>query len=727
MELLDCLEHQSWRTLLAIARMRGVAFPYRVPKAEVAARLRGPLADADAVRGAYAALSDGARAALHMLLEADTPPDDFAVEARFGPLNRFGAGDDRATPPWEKLATPTDEVVFRGLAYPVRGKRGGRRVTVFVVPDEVRGVVGDERKARLGKTARERVGAGIAVEGRPGIDRAVFALLSYLNREGVAPQWGRWMPPNALKGLAAHLPHPAAGAVGSSELRSPYVRFVHYLAESAGLVGVVGGLLKPTLDARRWLALPMPGRLRLLWDAWSAETPANVDLWGRYKLPGADWENPPAHLSRLLSALETAGGTAPVDVDAFLDALEASHPSLFIPATPRSSYWEWDELDAETQESVRRERRRYSRAALGELLRGPLEWFEAVVMRDGDAAIGVTGRAALGSCEWPVDPPPAVPKVSHSAVDGGTVVVDAPDGFPLPALFELEEIAPPDPAAPGVYRVTRERLLTSMGRGRSPVDFLEKHAGPLPVEVLSALDKWARDFGEVSIRAVTLLETRDPALMRQLTREKRVRDKLGRTLSARAVCVDSSGVDALVRRLRKCNIVPHVDLPPRPVVDAPADLSEEDVIACAAALSIQEMLYLEFSAASAPPYHLLRKMEASLTQTGRDAVKWAVEDVRSAIGRITRPVKRNYDEHGPPPFPVKPLLPVIEAAIADGATLEIEYHPAGERPPTTRRVDPLRVEERSGTWVMYMVGFCHLRGDNRTFRIDRIGSIRRVE
>ncbi|HHS97657.1 MAG TPA: WYL domain-containing protein, partial [Chloroflexi bacterium] len=53
-----------------------------------------------------------------------------------------------------------------------------------------------------------------------------------------------------------------------------------------------------------------------------------------------------------------------------------------------------------------------------------------------------------------------------------------------------------------------------------------------------------------------------------------------------------------------------------------------------------------------------------------------------------------------------------------GETVEIEYYTAGRGHVTRRRVDPLRLEWRGE--VVYLIAYCHLRGDRRVFRVDRI-------
>jgi proteasome accessory factor C len=54
-------------------------------------------------------------------------------------------------------------------------------------------------------------------------------------------------------------------------------------------------------------------------------------------------------------------------------------------------------------------------------------------------------------------------------------------------------------------------------------------------------------------------------------------------------------------------------------------------------------------------------------------------------------------------------------------TTEIEYVTASRHQAERRRIDPYGIVHHAGEW--YVVGHCHKRGDVRTFRIDRIGSM----
>jgi proteasome accessory factor C len=68
-----------------------------------------------------------------------------------------------------------------------------------------------------------------------------------------------------------------------------------------------------------------------------------------------------------------------------------------------------------------------------------------------------------------------------------------------------------------------------------------------------------------------------------------------------------------------------------------------------------------------------------------------------------------------------PFLQAVRSAAEAGHSIEIDYWSAGRDVRTTRRVDPYTVFYAEGEW--YLLGFCHLAGDQRAFRVDRIRGV----
>lgn len=74
---------------------------------------------------------------------------------------------------------------------------------------------------------------------------------------------------------------------------------------------------------------------------------------------------------------------------------------------------------------------------------------------------------------------------------------------------------------------------------------------------------------------------------------------------------------------------------------------------------------------------------------------------------------------------MEPFLSELEQAVADGYSVKIQYHKSGEEQSKYRLVDPYRIIYWNNKW--YVIGFCHLRNDIRSFRVDRMESLMLAE
>jgi predicted DNA-binding transcriptional regulator YafY len=73
---------------------------------------------------------------------------------------------------------------------------------------------------------------------------------------------------------------------------------------------------------------------------------------------------------------------------------------------------------------------------------------------------------------------------------------------------------------------------------------------------------------------------------------------------------------------------------------------------------------------------------------------------------------------------LKALTPVLEKlrrATREHRTVEMQYQGSQTPHPTQRRLDPYALVHRWSWW--YVIGFCHVHGEARTFRVDRIRGV----
>ncbi|RLL48098.1 YafY family transcriptional regulator [Oceanobacillus piezotolerans] len=72
-----------------------------------------------------------------------------------------------------------------------------------------------------------------------------------------------------------------------------------------------------------------------------------------------------------------------------------------------------------------------------------------------------------------------------------------------------------------------------------------------------------------------------------------------------------------------------------------------------------------------------------------------------------------------------PLLKELEMSVTDRYSVKIHYPKSGEKQLKYRLLDPYRIVYWNNKW--YVIGFCHLRNEIRSFRVDRIKSLMLTE
>lgn len=107
------------------------------------------------------------------------------------------------------------------------------------------------------------------------------------------------------------------------------------------------------------------------------------------------------------------------------------------------------------------------------------------------------------------------------------------------------------------------------------------------------------------------------------------------------------------------------------------------------------------------------KIENVLPDEQRDEVAWA----RRVL--VTAQLKR------PGLQPYTPVLNTLRKAIHAQKRVRLSYQGANQNEPIQRDLDAYALAFRQGWW--YVIGFCHLRQEMRSFRIDRIHHILQLE
>lgn len=275
------LANRAWYDLRSTAHAHGLTFHTKQSKTQVYERLYSNLVDEGVLRKRFRRLSEGERGALTALQAAGGSLPLYQFQKAYGKIRiyRPWRGDGTPKQPWKKPQSIAEKLWHLGFIEIIKGIPDQ-----VALPDEVLTLLPPlpriEPAARLDTSFLQSPAEVLCID--------VAMLLGVLLFHDVRPLHGRWLPPSALRTVNERLRFGENLDEVRSELRTGRLRFLHYLAEASGLVAVQAGVLKPTVEAWRWLDLPSDERWRRLLHALAADLKARDRLWDRYRLPSVD-------------------------------------------------------------------------------------------------------------------------------------------------------------------------------------------------------------------------------------------------------------------------------------------------------------------------------------------------------------------------------------------------------------------------------------------------------
>jgi hypothetical protein len=728
------LEMAPWRLLVLIGRQRGLPISSNTIKADLVDWLSWALLDSTNLNATIADLAKPEQQALADVLAAGGRSPLRHLRPRHGDLRsvqwlyRWSSRARQQTSSNDLALTPLEGLYILGLVF-----YDAATDDVFIPVDLVPHLPAPD----LPPPPTTEVRPAPALADLLCHDLAV--LLALLRREDVRPLTGGWLPPRFLATWGQRCAVPPASPQARSELRTARRRFLHYLAETAGLIAYSGPFLKPAPASWLWLKAPRADRLETLWKAWAAP---DADCWCAFRLPGDGWLELPAVLVAAIHA--RLSEMAPCDPNAFAQALVARQPGLR-DLTPVGAF----DADALLVEAV------------VELLTGPLVWLgllqgeygvESRKYEAGSLCLAPQGSAWLAGDPLPASdaPPPARFSVTADLQPDpldSTLTFTLAEGLPEPAhlaiLVEVgsKECGVRSKETPSTsYSLLPTSFAHALHRGWSApalLDALDELTDrPLTGQEKASLHAWAEAAERAVIRRPTVLETTAPGVISRLASTRRGRSLIVRTLSPRAVVVDEGRLNQLIRRLtRQEGVPPRVELPPSPTPsagDGPTELGRSGAAHAWLALRVYqglgELVRLPARTPQALLEHLAALADPADPSTGSGRALSAAETAAQATLDALQEVVDGYSPFPSWPdtgLPVEESLAVIEGALAEGRAVEMEYYTAGRDTLTHRVVEPYRLEWRGD--VGYLVGFCHRAQSERTFRLDRISSIVKVQ
>ena len=122
---------------------------------------------------------------------------------------------------------------------------------------------------------------------------------------------------------------------------------------------------------------------------------------------------------------------------------------------------------------------------------------------------------------------------------------------------------------------------------------------------------------------------------------------------------------------------------------------------------------------AAPPAAALESLRPALSPA-----QWAI--VETATAQAIAAVEAALDDPppDPPAYARDDLLDRLTAAIHAGHTLALRYWSPWTQETTDRTVQPYHIEWRGDH--PYLIAFCHLRQQDRSFRLDRILAVQEL-
>jgi hypothetical protein len=553
-----------------------------------------------------------------------------------------------------------------------------------------------------------------------------LTFLAFLHSHDVRLRGGRWLTPTALRDLNAQLierdqvaprTRQQGGKRGTVERDTQHLRFIHFLCEAAHLVAKTGDYLKPTLRVKSWLTAEPFEQLQQIFVAAYPDQPSRPhdDLWRTYRLPGWTIASP---TTALVQPLFNLVRVAPPDEKIKLTTLHRLIP-----------------LPEDGDESP------------GDIIHGLLDQLAALSALDWHGhAVRLTD---IGICLIHPDTPVPVRSIQPSATlqlarqRYPLARTDFATLYQLSAYAELVAVRPHRRAEverrAGVerrYQLDRALIQRALQRGHSLdglLRFLEHALGDaLPAQLVSPLHRWAAELDRVAVRRVTLLEVKDPATLTELTRAHRVRESIQRTLSPRAVVVRDSRLPALLRQLDRRGLTPRTNLPAAQLSNYRThSLPNYDTPTLAQlyfAALLNQHLADHLPAPYRVDYSLVLELERVLTPSDRllaiQLAEEAQDMLNAEVGMRNVPApsaESSSNFHLPKPNLLSSSLALIKQAIAVNTPLTLTYYSPAYDQTTHRIVEPLRLEWHGE--IPYLVAYCRLRQDERTFRVDRIANI----
>lgn len=654
------LANRAWYDLRSTAHAHGLPFHTKQAKIQVYERLYRSLVDEGALRRRFKQLSEDERGALQVLQVAGGSLPLYQFQKAYGKIRIYRPWRSDGTPkyPWKRPHSIAEKLWYLGFIELVKG-----RPNQVALPDEVLALLPPlprmEPVAHLGTSLLQSPAEVLCID--------VAMLLGRLLFHDVRPLHGRWLPPFALRTVNERLRLRENLDGVRTELKTTRLRFLHYLAEATGLVAVQAGVLKPTVQAWRWLDLPPGERWQGLCHAVAADLKARDRLWDRYRFPSIDGQT----WQTLIDRFEQLTPGCIYTRENFIRVIQPHLPTV----------------DLNT--------------LIPPLLDDPLTWLGIVSVQDEGFTLLTKSFSEPQNAEL----------VQHEDAICVTLT-HLPRLRPLVTCCEWVEIKDNRLYINAVaIRRALESGSDTLQIGSALTDLTGE---PLPAAVFEQIQLWARAAQALTLRQITLLTAQDANTLTNIRSDWRLRPLMGEPLSPYHVAVPSGCAEDLLAKLERRGYRVTSHLQP-PVSPDNSTLSPE----MAEYLWLAVRVYQKLGALVqdiAIPGAVREWLTHQLPEGSADSLE---AESNILLDRLAQTVRG----HSTSPAVIQQEDPAsvrtaVQSAYERRGALTIEYFNPARGEKTTRTIEPVMLYERNG--AEYVEAWCRLDDDTRTFRLDRI-------
>lgn len=647
---MDFLANRTWRELRAVARAHEMRFNNNLTRVEAHHFLRTALLESGRLSRVVSKLDDSEREALMTLKAAEGTLVRSRFTRVYGDIRLYRPWhDDAPIDPWRHPISIAEKLWFLGL----------------IETDEHRFIhLSPEVAALLPSLSHPQTAVW---EGQTDsldaarIVRDVAVFLGTLLYQPVRLIHGRWLPPYTIQAINRSLSAPETLINVRSEFQCAEVRFLHYIAQAAGLIQHNDGCIQPAVEAWHWLSLPYAEAHNHLVKAITSDLQRHEPLWTLFRLP-------PVGVDVWAYLLELPAGTYTVGSLGDVLRLRALLP------------------DASTR----------IRAALF----GPLR----------QLGIGTVENAAV-RLQTPVFEAAASAKL-HDFPDA--IGMTLPAAPACHALARLMAFATLDDAG---LRINQQAVTRAVEAGHDAAAIAQilvaLSGNPLSPNMMQCLEAWERAAHRVQMKPMLVLETADTQVMCKIRADWRMRPFIGTQLSPRHFVVRDE--HELKKRLARRGFA----MPDTRLVNPRAGRSNNDSDPAYSWIALR--ICQALSGIIPSPIHFPGAASRALEPTGQErahyqhAVDQYVDQIRTALrGKVEgRPLLTQPD----PAY----IRSAIETALALERPVRIRYYSPASGDETERTIEPQLMYQRNG--ATYIEAWCNLDDASRTFRLDRILAI----